>query len=164
MWRAEVCPMGSHVKEMSTMCAVPILGVVEIWGEKLPPCIYVWPRSNWLLLVACGGVHGQWCWVRAWRGERGACVCRWWHLQLWPVASVEHSAVVAMVTAVLGQGWLAELQELDQRPLPSVLLPLTQQHKCGLAPPAWEFDREAELVFFFLVLPYVLHSGENQEI
>lgn len=46
---------------------------------------------------------------------------------------------------------------------PSVPLSLTQQHKCGLALLTWEFDREAEGAFLFLVLPYVLHYRENQE-
>lgn len=54
------------------------------------------------------------------REGRTAGLCCWWHLQWRPLASAEHSAMVAMGTAVLGQGWLEELQELGCRLLPSV--------------------------------------------
>ena len=129
------------------------------------------PHLHWLLdsisLIAFGGMWPGCVATDAESGHaeegRKAWVCWWWHLQLWPVASMEHSAMVVKVTDVHGQGWLAEPQELDPWPLCSVLLSLTQQYKCCLAPPAWEFDREAEWAFLFLVLLYVLHSGENQE-
>lgn len=44
---------------------------------------------------------------------------------------------------------------------PGVLLALTQQHECGLAPHAWDLGREAERACSCLVLPYVLYPGEN---
>lgn len=44
---------------------------------------------------------------------------------------------------------------------PGVLLALTQQHECGLAPHAWDLDREAEGACLFPVSPYVLSSGDN---
>ena len=135
----------------------------------------------------CGRVTGKeasrlhWLWASIWliafggawpgrvasdaesgRAEEGrkAWVCWRWHLQWWPVASTEHSAMVAMVTAVHGQGWLTEPQELDQ-------WPRCRWHSsvsAAWAPPTGEFDREAHWSLLVPCLLYVLHSGENLEI
>ena len=135
----------------------------------------------------CGRVTGKeasrlhWLWASIWliafggawpgrvasdaesgRAEEGrkVWVCWRWHLQWWPVASTEHSAMVAMVTAVHGQGWLTEPQELDQ-------WPRCRWHSsvsAAWAPPTGEFDREAHWSLLVPCLLYVLHSGENPEI
>lgn len=79
--------------------------------------ICFWSHSNCFQWPVTGCIAGVANSQHAMEGSR-ACVCGWRHLQWWPLASTEHSAVVAMVTAVLGQGWLAKLQELDQYPSP----------------------------------------------
>lgn len=41
---------------------------------------------------------------RVGRGGEWVSAAGWWHLQCRPVASIEHGAMVAMGTAVLGEG------------------------------------------------------------
>lgn len=165
MWYAEEHPIAgppSH-EAVSAVCAVLILGAVEIQREKSPICFYVWPPSNWLLLVA-GGQGARPVLLSQGVLERREVVC----LLVVASAFVTRGLHRAQCNGCHGNccawsgvtSWAAGTGPTAP---PSVLLSLTQQCKCGLAPHAWEFDREAEQAFLFLVLPYVLHSGEKQE-